>query len=81
MIGLPRIVGSGPISTDVTDDSRISDYLGPLAVAGVVEGLLVLSSADVPKALKVLRVDFASAFVAELSTLQAGLLEFHLTEF
>ena len=48
MIGLPRIVGSGPISTDVTDDSRISDYLGPLAVAGVVEGLLVLSSADVP---------------------------------
>lgn len=48
-----------------------------LAILSVIENLLVLCSFDIPELFYTLAVRFASALIAELATVKAGLLKFH----
>lgn len=77
MIRLPRIVGPGPVSANVTDDCGIADDLCPLSVVGVVVKLLVFSPLEIAQLLYALPMHLTSAFVAEFATIEARFLKFH----
>ena len=68
MISLPRIVGSSAVSTNVTQDRRVSNGLCPSAVVGVVVVALMSGPPDIAQLLYALPMCFASAFEAELPT-------------
>jgi hypothetical protein len=48
-----------------------------LAILSVIQNLLVLCPFDVPELLYTLAVCLTSALIAELATIEAGLLKFH----
>jgi hypothetical protein len=65
---LPRIIEASAVSADVADNSRVSDYLRPLTVIAVVVNLFVFCALDVPQLFDPAAVEFAPAFIAQLST-------------
>lgn len=77
MVRLPRIIGPGSVSANMTDDCGIADYLCPLSVIGVVVNLLVFGPLEIAQLLYALAMHLASAFVAELAAIKARFLKFH----
>lgn len=66
MVGLPRIIESGTVTADVADDGCISDYLGSLAIVGVVVGFFVFCPANVAQLLHTASVYLTAGLVTKL---------------